>query len=276
MESFANKFGREFLGVFGRQVVLRGAGYSVLKPLGLALLLSGLLCPVVASAQPYVGFGYMKMDYSETNIHDGRLDPNEFVLIEFDTLVPGAGQPVGTFGPTEVPAVFDQVRDVKDGGIEGLFFKYGYQISSFFALEVRGGIGVSGYELEGYREEITQIDTQSNPIATPEDERRYETRPLSSTIEMKHYYGAYARIGAARKWWVSPYLLVGFSRANFEIQGSGLGNASGGDVVKDESWGAGFNIKVTDSVFFSIEYLELFDEGNIEVDNWNAGLEYSF
>lgn len=276
MESLANRFGREFLGVFGRQVVSSGAGCSTLKPLGIALLLCGLMCPVVASAQPYVGFGYMKMDYSETNIHDGRLDPNAFVLIEFPTLQPGTGTPVGTFGDREVPAVFSQVRDVEDAGIEGMFFKYGYQMHAFFSLELRAGIGVSGYEVEGYREEITRIDTASQDPFVPGPERRYETRPLSSTIEMKHYYGAYARIGAARKWWVSPYLLVGFSRANFEIQGSGLGNASGGDVVKDESWGAGFNIKVTDSVFFSIEYLELFDEGNIEVDNWNAGLEYSF
>lgn len=222
-----------------------------LKAAGLAIVLGS--ASMFASAGGYIGLGYMSMGYEQPNVEsatqENSTDPN--VIIE---QLDGGVRP-------------ERFSDIDDD-LEGLKVKFGYQLNRYFAIEVRGGYGVSPITLEDYGEEIVTDFVQIAGV------RRLEilTTPVDAELNLESYIGGYIRIGGDfENWFASPYVIWGHSRGNFDVTEAG---GTAGAKLRNASYGAGINFKINDRVYINTEYMELFDRDEIEVKEISASIEF--
>lgn len=211
----------------------------------------------VSYAGSYIGFGFGMLDYAQDNVESATLpdsDDPQVIVRQID----GGERP-------------ERIRDLDDN-LSGLKVKFGYQVTDFIALELRGGFGVSPIKLADYGEEvITEFITL--PVAPPND-RAIEiiTTPVDAELSLKNYFGGYIRLGGDfPNQVVSPYVLVGHTRADFAVTES-TGGAGG--KLRDSSYGAGLNIRLNELLYINLEYMQMFDRKEIEVQEFTIGIEY--
>lgn len=234
----------------------------------ITLLGIGVTLPILTNAQAYFGGSFMSADYSQNGIVIDTFDEND-PRVTGTRFFPNSTVPNIIFrieqkGGGERP---ERNRDL-DLNLDLFTLKYGYAFSSFFSLELRGGFGVGSSELKDYTEET---ETSTATVAGVQNFVTFTT-PVDSELRAEYFYGGYMRIGGGfKRYRVAPYLLVGHSRLNFAVNDTG---GTAGGKRRGRSYGAGLNIRLYESTYFNIEYLELIDKGGIEVKNWSGGFEY--
>lgn len=208
-------------------------------------------------AGSYLGFGFGMLDYAQPNVESATLpdsDNPQVIVRQID----GGKRP-------------ERFRDLDDN-LSGLKVKFGYQITDFFALELRGGFGVSPIKLTDYGEEVITA-ALTLPIPPP-DNRAIEiiTTPVDAELSLKNYFGGYIRLGGDfPNSVVSPYILVGHTRGDFAVTET-TGEAGG--KLRDSSYGAGLNIRLNEQLYINMEYMQMFDRKEIEVQEFTIGIEY--
>ena len=95
-----------------------------------------------------------------------------------------------------------------------------------------------------------------------------------ASLEIDAMFGAYAKLSGRNEISpVSPYLVLGYTRAKFELidDGDDLGN-----TVSDVSYGLGVDFKVNDSLFIGVEGMQYFDKNDDKLTGYSIGIDYKF
>ena len=226
-----------------------------------------VLSPLVV-AQAYVALNFDTLFYDQPNVETAGLGPEDPPLIIIT--------PIGDF--ERAP----EFRDL-DLTLQSLRFKYGYSIFSWLAVEARAGFGVSKQTLKDFRElpqGATAIDIPNpdfgqpgEPPFLPDPGAEVTIRQGDAEISLRRHFGAYVRLGGNFDSLVSPYLVWGRSKGVFEVTAN---SGTGGGRTNSASYGLGFNIRLTDRAYLNLEYMDLFDTKEIDVENWSGGFEYRF
>lgn len=137
----------------------------------------------------------------------------------------------------------DGVSDI-DLGAFGL--KLGVDINDYIGVEMRAGLGVD--------------DDTVNVLGVDVD------------VEINYFYSVYAR-PKYRMNQIQIYGLLGFTKAELEASAFGV---SVEEDDTDFSYGLGLEWFFNDNASASIEYMQLFDESDYEVESFNIGLTYYF
>lgn len=205
-------------------------------------------------AGSYLGIGFGMLDYAQPNVESATLPDPGLAVVIIDQ-IDGGERP-------------ERFRDLDDN-LSGLKVKFGYQVTDFIALELRGGFGVSPIRLADYGEEVlTEFITLPSGVNAIE----IITTPVDAELSLKNYFGGYIRLGGDfPNQVVSPYVLVGHTRADFAVTES-TGGAGG--KLRDSSYGAGLNIRLNELLYINLEYMQMFNRKEIEVQEFTIGIEY--
>ncbi|MDX1452580.1 MAG: porin family protein [Oleiphilaceae bacterium] len=125
--------------------------------------------------------------------------------------------------------------------------RVGGYLNDNLALEARLGTGVTD-------------DTINEGIFTDTD------------ISLRYLVGAYMRIGAKAGDQLFPYLLLGFTRADFETE---TGSNSSNDAETDTSYGAGIDFNLS-GLTVALEYANLVDKNDSTYSGFSIGLKSTF
>jgi outer membrane immunogenic protein len=139
-----------------------------------------------------------------------------------------------------------------DVDVEAIRLNLGYSITPFFAIEIRGGFGVND-----------DTDAFSIPGAGT----------FVAQAEVDHYYGIYLRGELASEERLKPYGIIGYTEGRVELQALGF------SVDEDEgdfSYGLGLEWLVNDSFSIEIEYLQLMDKNDFEIDTLGINVKGRF
>lgn len=161
----------------------------------------------------------------------------------------------------------------------GINLKYGYSVFDWFSIEVRGGFSAIEEGLDDYAEDSRVGPNTSSfidPITgRPTTSLEFITDARQASLKMEYYYGVYTRIGGGGSGVISPYVVLGQSRANFTVDA--VGGTAGGRL-DDFSYGLGANIRLAreGSLYINLEYMDLFATRDVDVETWTIGLEQRF
>jgi len=164
----------------------------------------------------------------------------------------------------------------------------GYAFSNWVSVETRFGFATSSKILEGYSEiPSTQNINVPNedPIGSgipinPDDGattivRITDVTPADAEFLPKYTLGGYFRFGGQLRGerWISPYLLLGYTRGNFDVTAS---SGTGGGTFSSHSSGVGINFKMPwlESSAFNVEYMDQFSDGPVDISTVSVGFEY--
>ncbi len=232
-----------------------------------AVVLAALLSPL-AMAQGYFALNYDTMFYEQPDVEIAGLGPEVPPLLLIDP------------EPADDPFVReDPIRDL-DLTLQSVRVKYGYSIFSWLSVEARSGIGASKQTLKNFRElpRVTTLQVPNPDFGMPGEPQflngaQVFVRQADAEIALKYHIGAYVRLGGNFDSIISPYLIWGRSKGFYEVTAN---VGTGGGRVSSASYGAGFNIRLWERTYFNLEYMDLFDTEEIEVQNWSGGFEYRF
>src|SRR5690606_29827087 len=124
-----------------------------------------------------------------------------------------------------------------------LALKGGYQIIDWFAVEARYGSGRSTQTERGIYIAEHGIDIEE-----------------TYNIKMKDYYGAYAIFSLPNATMFKPYLVAGYTEANFKLKTTGSIpgyypiSFTESDKVDSPSYGLGLNINFSEHLTANLEY----------------------
>lgn len=127
----------------------------------------------------------------------------------------------------------------------------GFEFSDFIALEARGGVG---------------LDEDSQGIAD---------------FELDHLYGGYLKLGAPISDTVRPYVIGGYTKAKGTVSADGevagvTYSFSDSENFEDESYGAGLDLNITDTLGANLEYMRYIDTDEEEISGISVGLRSAF
>ena len=131
-----------------------------------------------------------------------------------------------------------------DSGVAGI--KLGVDINDYIGIEMRVGVGVDDDTID-----VLGVDVK---------------------VEVDHAYGLYVR-PKFRQEQVQVYGLLGFTEIEYEVSVFGL---SIEDDETDFSFGAGLEYFFNDNVSVSVEYMQLLDKDDYEVESYNIGFTYYY
>lgn len=123
--------------------------------------------------------------------------------------------------------------------IEG---RVGAYVNDFLAFETRLGLGLTN---------DTVNDTE---------------------FSLRYSVGAYIRAGFPVHEQAFPYLILGFSRADFEAKAAGK---SENDAETDSSYGVGIDVEIV-NMSLSAEYLNMIDKNDISFSGFTVGFSTQF
>ena len=135
--------------------------------------------------------------------------------------------------------------------IDAATIRAGFEFTDFLALEARGRMG---------------FDKDSRGIVD---------------FEMDHLYGGYVKLGAPVGETLRPYVIGGYSKVKGEVSASGSVagvnySFSDTETFEDESWGAGLDFNLTDTLGANLEYMRYVDTDEEEISGVSVGLRSAF
>jgi len=136
-----------------------------------------------------------------------------------------------------------ETTDVSDDvSVNHLDLRLGGYVNEYLALEGRAGLGITGETISGF------------------------------DVDLRYFVGGYARFGVPVTEALFPYVMLGFTRADFEV--SGGGNAIN-DAETDSSFGVGVDADVANMSVF-VEYANLVDKNASSFSGVIIGLKTTF
>lgn len=134
---------------------------------------------------------------------------------------------------------------------DGVVLRLGIEPTRVFGLEARGGIGLQS------------------------DKREFNGGSLE--FELDELYGGYAKIGLPLGDAVTPYAIGGYTRVKGSATATVLGaSASGSETWEDESYGAGLDVNLSDSLALNVEYMRYLEKDDQELSAVSVGLRSAF
>ncbi|KGD63671.1 hypothetical protein Y5S_03094 [Alcanivorax nanhaiticus] len=135
--------------------------------------------------------------------------------------------------------------------IDAATLNAGLELTEFFAIEARGGVG---------------LDEDSQGIAD---------------FELDHLYGGYLKLGLPISETVRPYVIGGYTKAKgtVSVDGDIAGvsySYSDSENFEDESYGAGLDMNITDTLGANLEYMRYIDTDEEEISGISVGLRSAF
>lgn len=134
---------------------------------------------------------------------------------------------------------------------DGVVLRAGVDFTEWLALEVRGGMGLS--------------DDDDNGVQ----------------YEMDNMYGGYLKLSLPMSENVRPYVIGGYTRINGDLEyrtqlaGSTITVKDSRDL-DDQSYGAGIDFGVTDTLGVNLEYMRYYDKDGEEISGITVGLRSAF
>ncbi|MZR61333.1 porin family protein [Alcanivorax sp. DP30] len=167
-----------------------------------------------------------------------------------------AGQEAWATGPY-VGGSYSQIQydneefDTDTLKIDAATVNAGFEVTDFLALEARGGVG---------------LNEDSQGIAD---------------FELDHLYGGYVKLGAPISDTVRPYVIGGYTKAKGTVSADGevagvTYSFSDSENFEDESWGAGLDMNITDTLGANLEYMRYIDTDEEEISGISVGLRSAF
>lgn len=136
-----------------------------------------------------------------------------------------------------------------DADVLALYGRAGAFLGPNLALEVRGGIGL-------------QDDTVG-------------FEGIDADLDLKNFYGVYGRAGLRLGHMVYPYVIAGWTEAEFEsdyLDGIDEIEVTDSTTESDFSYGVGVDFTFSGGVTVNVEYLVLLDQDEGELDGLSIGL----
>jgi len=127
----------------------------------------------------------------------------------------------------------------QDAAVNHIEGRAGGYINDYLALEGRVGVGVTGETVEG-------VD-----------------------VDLNYLVGAYVRAGIPLKHQLFPYILLGFTRAEFEAKGLGS------NAETDSTIGVGLDANL-DGLSLSLEYANMVDKNGYGLSGMTIGIKTTF
>lgn len=134
---------------------------------------------------------------------------------------------------------------------DGVVLRLGIEPTRVFGLEARGGIGLQS------------------------DKRDFGGGSLEFDVD--ELYGGYAKIGLPLGDAVTPYAIGGYTHVKGSATATVLGVSSGGsETWEDESYGAGLDVNLSDSLALNVEYMRYLEKDDQELSAVSVGLRSAF
>lgn len=135
--------------------------------------------------------------------------------------------------------------------IDGATLRAGMEFTDWLGLEVRGGAG---------------FDEDSRGIVD---------------FELDNMYGAYVKLAAPISESVHPYIVGGYTKMKGTVKAEGSVGGIDYSVdddqhFEDQSYGAGIDFNLTDTLGANLEYMRYYDEGDEEISGISVGLRSAF
>lgn len=151
-------------------------------------------------------------------------------------------------------AAFQFTDDSVDDEIikpDGVVLRLGIEPTRVLGLEARGGIGLQS------------------------DKRNVSGGSLE--FELDELYGGYAKIGLPLGDAVTPYAIGGYTHVKGSATATVLGVSSGGsETWEDESYGAGLDVNLSESLALNVEYMRYLEKDDQELSAVSVGLRSAF
>ena len=135
--------------------------------------------------------------------------------------------------------------------VDGVTLRAGFEFNDFIALEARGGTGIDG-------------DSKNAPLGTFE-------------YDMDHMYGGYLKLSAPLSDAIHPYVIGGYSKMKADVKYIVAGvSTDESERFEDESYGAGLDFNITDTLGANLEYMRYYDQDEEEISAVSVGLRSAF
>lgn len=139
-----------------------------------------------------------------------------------------------------------EIMDSIDADLPSLVVRAGYNLNDFISAEVRGGFGVG----------------QEDSVAGS-----------GVDFELEDFYGTYVLVKAPSHSSVTPYLVAGFTRAEFKASTT-FGSDTGSE--NDFSYGVGADVDLTETIALNAEWIQYISKGDVEFGGPSLGVAMSF
>jgi opacity protein-like surface antigen len=131
------------------------------------------------------------------------------------------------------------------------YLRLGMEPNAHIGLEARGGFGLSADERDDFE------------------------------LEQDHFYGGYLTLGAPVGDAFRPYAIAGYTKSRYTVRAtsSGLLGTSTTEETETrdgESWGAGFDVALSDQMALNVEYMRYLDKDDLELSGLSLGLRSAF
>ena len=94
---------------------------------------------------------------------------------------------------------------------------------------------------------------------------------------MDHMYGGYLKLSAPLSDSIHPYVIGGYSKMKADVKYTVAGvSTDESERFEDESYGAGLDFNITDTLGANLEYMRYYDDDDITVDGIGLGVQVNF
>lgn len=159
----------------------------------------------------------------------------------------------GSYGGISVSSIDYSEEGINDdASLTAVSGKIGSMLNENFGFEIRVGTGIADDDVPVV---ISGLNVDVN-------------------VELKSFYGAYIKglIPISDK--IHPYVILGYTHGKVEYSASYLGLEFSDDSSEsDVSFGAGFDIYLSESSSLNLEYLNWFDKDGTEISGLSIGIE---
>jgi len=149
----------------------------------------------------------------------------------------------GWYGGASYAQLDTDIAGIVEFDLGALVFNAGYQINDYVAIETRLGTGITDDDIVGLE------------------------------LELDYLWGIYTKIGIPTGTAFYPYVVLGYTKAELELSGLGYSES---DSDSDTSYGVGANFTVNDNFGVFAEYMNWYDDEDIEITGFNLGVSYKF
>ena len=139
-----------------------------------------------------------------------------------------------------------EIMDSIDADLPSLVVRAGYNLNDFISAEVRGGFGVG----------------QEDSVAGS-----------GVDFELEDFYSALVVVKAPSHTSVTPYLVAGFTRAEFKAS-SNWGNDT--ETENDFTYGIGADVELTETIALNAEWISYISKGDVEFSGPSLGVSMAF
>ena len=157
-------------------------------------------------------------------------------------------------------------------------------LSVLFIPSVSAGsyVGISQTEIDYENSEVADLDFEARGVIIGYEignnaavEFRYSEGSDDDTlygydVKIDSTYGVYGKYKFASSAPITPYVLLGFTKAKLKVE------SFGSDSESDLSYGAGFSVSVTESISIAAEYMVLIKKKGAELNQTAINLVYEF